>query len=287
MARLIGPGPAQRTFYYTFGPKKGTLIPDGTPVPLYADVQCSDPADVLGLDGSPIGGTIPTVLIGSTLEAPQFLFPDVVDPVVYTRIAGGPVIALHPDPDARLDALLALLTDLADRANHTGTQDVSTITGLGTAATRNVGTGPTEVVVGSDDRLPSLAGAEDGMSVVYDAASGKLVLRLVGNGPPLTEVVLAAALPNTVVFRSDTYDRNAVSPGKAFSSIRVLIVADAAFTATLQSSSDATTWADQVSFPVVANAVDQIANPAVRYARVVITGAAAGMTSMLAKVVLT
>lgn len=115
MARQIGPDQSERIFYYTSGSKKGTIVPAGTPVPLYADAQVSVPADVRALDGSVIAGTIPTVLTGDTLEAPQFLFPDVDDPVVYTRILGGPVVALHPSTDARIDALRILLDQAVAR----------------------------------------------------------------------------------------------------------------------------------------------------------------------------
>lgn len=111
MARLTGPTQAQRVFYYSSGPLKGRVVPNGTPLPLYADNQCSLPADVLSLDGGALAvdGEIPQVLIGDTLEAPRILFPDVPDPVVYTRVLGGPVIALHPDPDSRLDSFYELL----------------------------------------------------------------------------------------------------------------------------------------------------------------------------------
>lgn len=42
---------------------------------------------------------------------------------------------------------------LRDRSTHTGTQAANTITGLGTAATRDVGTGAAQVVLGNDGRL--------------------------------------------------------------------------------------------------------------------------------------
>lgn len=113
MARKMGPQQAEKTSYYTSGPKAGKeLIPAGTPVPLYADDQTSLPADVRATDGSVIPGTPPTVLVSSLFEIPDFLFPDVPDPVVYTRILGGPVIALHPSVDALVDDLRARLVAL-------------------------------------------------------------------------------------------------------------------------------------------------------------------------------
>lgn len=110
MTRLIGPDQSERVFFVTSGAKKGTIVPAGTPIPLYADSQASQPADVRALDGSVIAGDIPTVLVGDTLEVPQFQFPDVPDPVVYTRVLGGPVVALHPRTDDRVDSLTSRLT---------------------------------------------------------------------------------------------------------------------------------------------------------------------------------
>ncbi len=52
-----------------------------------------------------IAGTIPTVLISASSEVPDILFPDVADPVVYTTVMGGPVIALTPSTDALVDDL--------------------------------------------------------------------------------------------------------------------------------------------------------------------------------------
>lgn len=136
MARLTGPNQAERVFYYTSGLRKGQVMPNGTPVPLYSDNQCSLPADVLSLTGGALAvdGEIPQVLIGDTLEAPRFQFPDVSDPVVYTRILGGPVLALHPDPDSRLDAFQGVLTTVtADVSGATtGLAELpSTYAGLG------------------------------------------------------------------------------------------------------------------------------------------------------------
>ncbi|MET7867978.1 hypothetical protein [Micromonospora taraxaci] len=114
MARLIGPAQAERIRYYTGGRLKGQVIPNGTACPLYADPQCSEPADVRSLTGDLLAapGEIPQVLIADTLEMPLFQFPDTDDPVVYTRILGGPVTALHPDPDSRLDAGLAAVAGM-------------------------------------------------------------------------------------------------------------------------------------------------------------------------------
>ena len=50
--------------------------------------------------------------------------------------------------------------NLLNRANHTGTQDHSTITGLGDASTKSVGTGPLNVVqLNSEGKLPAVDGS--------------------------------------------------------------------------------------------------------------------------------
>lgn len=128
MARVIGPDQQYRNFYITVGEKAGqALAPPGTPVPLYADNQASIPADVLGLDGSTIAGTPPTVLIGDTYETPQFRYPDGVK-VVYTRVLGGPVVALYALADDRLDVLEAAVADLQPGGPAAGVPTARTIT---------------------------------------------------------------------------------------------------------------------------------------------------------------
>lgn len=116
MARLIGPAQAERIRYYTGGAKKGQVVPNGTPVPLYADPQCSEPADVLSLTDDLLAapGEIPQVLISDTLEMPLFQFPDTDDPVIYTRVLGGPITALHPDPIRRVSLALAAVEEMLE-----------------------------------------------------------------------------------------------------------------------------------------------------------------------------
>lgn len=94
-------------FFMTSGQAKGTIVPTGTPVPLYADAACTLPADVLSINDNVIPGTIPTLYTDSNLEVPLFKFPDVPDPVVYTRVLSGPVVPLHPRADDRFDTITA------------------------------------------------------------------------------------------------------------------------------------------------------------------------------------
>ncbi|MBM0275326.1 hypothetical protein [Micromonospora tarensis] len=114
MARLPGPAVDERVFYYTSGSRVGRMMPAGIRVPLYADLACTQPADVRALDGGtlPTDGGIPYVVINASLQAAEFLFPDVVDPEVYTRVLNGPVIALHPSADSQLDVFRSGFTSM-------------------------------------------------------------------------------------------------------------------------------------------------------------------------------
>lgn len=109
MTRQIGPDQSERVPFYTSGSRAGTLYPPATAIPLYATVDANTAADVLAYDGSAIATVsgIPTLYTSGTYEIPLFRFPDVADPVVYTRIGGGPVVPLHPRTDDRIDVLTA------------------------------------------------------------------------------------------------------------------------------------------------------------------------------------
>lgn len=94
-------------FVITAGEQLGEFASFGTRVPLYAEEACETAADVLALDGSalPTDSGIPYVMIGDDLRAERFLFPNVTDPVVYTRVNGGDVHELHPEIDPVIDDL--------------------------------------------------------------------------------------------------------------------------------------------------------------------------------------
>ncbi len=134
----------------------------------------------------------------------------------------------------------------------------------------------------------NLTGALDGQVPVYDAATGKLVMRALDGGP-VTLTLLGAPLGNGATFTSDPYDRDAPFPGLSYATVRLKISANATYTAKMQTSPDATTWTDALTYTVATSGgtstVDQTTTPSVRYVRWVITATAAGMTTMSTKVV--
>lgn len=187
---------------------------------------------------------------------------------------------------------------LRDRSTHTGTQAHTTITGLGDAATRTVGTGPTNVVVGSDARLVPLNGAADGMAVVFNAATGGLAFRTIAGG-----TATAAGTVGTVdlpvpplalgdVFRSPAYEMGGTFPDGTYTSVRLESTANAAYTAVLQGSPNGIDgWYEVRTHTVtVANGAHTVAQtftrPHARFVRWVITATATGMSSISAKATL-
>lgn len=77
----------------------------------------------------------------------------IVDGAVTTaKILDGTIVNADLSGSAAI-SLSKLAVDPLARANHTGTQLAATISDLGTAATRNTGTGTTNVILGDDARL--------------------------------------------------------------------------------------------------------------------------------------
>jgi len=84
-------------------------------------------------------------------------------PEATTTLAGLQSAADKTKLDGIASGATANATDsqLRDRATHTGTQDVSTVTGLGGAATLNVGTTAGTVAAGDDSRITGALSATD------------------------------------------------------------------------------------------------------------------------------
>lgn len=72
--------------------------------------------------------------------------------ITSAKILDGTIVNADINAAAAI-ALTKLAVDPLARANHTGTQLSTTISDLGTSATRNIGTGPTNVILGNDTRL--------------------------------------------------------------------------------------------------------------------------------------
>lgn len=123
MSRLTGPHEAERLVYLTAGANAGKALAAGLTVPLWANQAMTTPADVLAIGGTTIPGNPPTLTVGADSLIPKFQFPNVPNPVVYTKIGTGPVTALHPDADSETAAfgtLVAAAHQTAAGRNLTG-----------------------------------------------------------------------------------------------------------------------------------------------------------------------
>lgn len=95
-----------------------------------------------------------------TIHKPLVLIDGIV-----TRLPDGDKIAGAGNMEEEVYDPLGIKADAFDRANHHGTQDVSTITGLGGAALLDIGTGPDDVAAG--DHAHVCCGG-DMLSEIYD-----------------------------------------------------------------------------------------------------------------------
>lgn len=153
MSRLVGPDESSRLVYRT----DGTARAQGLIATVYADAGGTQLADILTEAGGVVTGSKLTV--DSYSKIPLFQFPDGVD-TVYASVNGGPVTPLYARTDDRIDALATRLTAiepgggsaaLVKSANLSDLASISTARtnlGLGTAATRAVGTTSADVAAG-------------------------------------------------------------------------------------------------------------------------------------------
>ncbi len=129
----------------------------GTAVPLYVDEELTVPASgVLHGNGAALAPESP-LRVDAYSQVPPFQVPDTLPDVLYTSINGGPAWPIYSRPDDRIDALevasadhLARSANLSDLASPSAARSSL---GLGTAATRDTGTGSTQSILGSDARL--------------------------------------------------------------------------------------------------------------------------------------
>jgi hypothetical protein len=126
MARLLGPDANSRLVFIASGGtlraaagRTATVYTDSTGTVL-ANIAAYDP-DNPGTPGSVITGSVLTVDTYSML--PLFWFPDGVD-TVYVTVAGGPLMAVNADYDARLDAASSAAAGAVQRAGDTMTGDL-------------------------------------------------------------------------------------------------------------------------------------------------------------------
>lgn len=181
---------------------------------------------------------------------------------------------------AQAAAIAAAAADATTKATAARDQAVATAQTYVTAAIAALG-------------FPALAGATDGQVPVFDAAQNKLVLRTLAVGgadTPVTVQLTTTPMGNSGVFTSSPYDAVAGSD-ELYGSVRLVMSANASFTAVLQVSSDALTWATALTYTVTPPGslytVDQATAPTDRYLRWVFTATGGNMTVLNAKAVFT
>lgn len=170
MARLTGPDEACRLVYR----RDGRIRAAGYKATLYLDQACTTPADILTVDGEPIPGSIVTVDDYSRLPLVQY--PDDVR-VLYTRVAGGPVVALYAGTDGRLTPLEATVTGLGGVDARLDSVEL-TVAALAETATRPVGTTTGTVAAGDDTRITGAAQKSADLSDLANTATARTNLGL-------------------------------------------------------------------------------------------------------------
>jgi hypothetical protein len=112
--------------------------------------------------------------------------------VTSAKIADGTIVNADVSTSAAI-ALSKLAVDPLARANHTGTQLAATISDLGTAATRNTGTGATNVILGDDARLTDARTPAAHAASHASAGSDPVTPAAIGADPSGTATAAVAA----------------------------------------------------------------------------------------------
>jgi hypothetical protein len=132
--------PDDRVAYVYDEPGRPILMPDRTPLPVFTDQACTQPADIQYPDGTQVPSGI--LRVGPDGLVPEFLGPPDGASTLYTRAAAGqPVYALYAEATARIDQL-ATAVGQPDWYTHNQTNPAATW-----PITHNLGHAPAGVKV--------------------------------------------------------------------------------------------------------------------------------------------
>lgn len=200
MTRMAFPDDGSRLAYSTSGSVLRP-VPAGSVVSVFTDAGATTVADCLHSGGAPVTGNDP-LRVDAYSRLPLWQGPDGVD-TLYVVVSGGPATAVYARADDRIDDLDARLTAVEPGGGAAALQVAENLAdlddpavartslGLGTSATRNVGTSAGTTAAGDDSRLSDARtptahatshqpGGSDALAV--DAAAGVGSLRTLGTG---------------------------------------------------------------------------------------------------------
>lgn len=267
MARLKGPSEASRevkTIVATNGSTKGLFKSKATrPATFYLDQAATQLADILLEDGTPVVDS--TVTIDAYSMLPIIQFPDGVD-TLYAVIDGGPAWPVYAREDDRLDALntavqaaqstasgaLVKTNNLSDLGSASTAR---TNLGLGTAATKNVGTTSSDVAAGD---TPAVAQAAAIAAAATDATTKANAAQ--------SAAISAAAADATAKVAAEATARATADAVKVGKGELVINATDAPYNLSTGASASANTTALQAAIDAGVAAGRAVYIPAGRYA---------------------